>query len=343
MNKKANILLIYTGGTIGMIEGARSRSWRPFDFDHITTQVPELQKLDVEITVKQFDHPIDSSDMSIEHWTMLVGMIREDYDVYDGFVVLHGTDTMAFTAAALSFMLENLDKPVILTGSQLPIGVLRTDGKENMITAIEIAGTRDEKGRPVVQEVAVYFEYKLYRGNRVHKIKTSHFRAFDSPNYPVLAEAGIDIMFNRHALKSFCNGPFGTGKMSNPGIDVLPLFPGLCQNQVKRALLESEIEYIVLLTYGIGNAPTYPWFIDTLKRSVDQGRVILNITQCMWGRVDMTKYESGHRLMETGVLSGCDITMEAALSKMMYLHAKGLPKDEFKQKLTTSLRGEMSC
>ncbi len=341
MGAKTSVLLIYTGGTIGMIQDAKNGQLRPFDFAHLTDQIPELKKFDIRLSAISFEHPIDSSDMDPTVWIKLAKMIQKNYSKYDGFVILHGSDTMAFTASALSFMLENLDKPVILTGSQLPIGIIRTDGKENLITAIEIAGAK-EKERAVVREVCIYFEYQLYRGNRTHKFNSEHFQAFQSPNYPVLAEAGVHLRYNQAAML-----PAGKSKLKvhttlDPNITILHLFPGVTRNAVKAIVSTRGLKALILLTFGSGNCSTETWFLDLLANTIQKGILILNITQCNAGSVDQGKYETSASLQHIGVVGGGDMTTEAAVAKLMFVLGKAKNNKAALKELTRDLRGEMT-
>lgn len=338
---KASVLVIYTGGTIGMIESTDSGALKPFDFTHIFEEVPELRKINCELSSYSFDHPIDSSNMHPGIWSELVKLIRDHYEEFDGFVILHGSDTMAFTASALSYMLENLTKPVILTGSQLPIGTLRTDGKENLITAIEIASARNH-GMPVINEVAIYFEYKLYRGNRTRKIDAEDFEAFQSLNYPPLAEAGVHIKYNNVLLKRPASRTLIAHEAMNPNVGILKLFPGITKNMVNAILDTPGLEGLVLETYGSGNAPTQDWFIEALGRAIDRGIILLNVSQCNGGAVQQGKYETSKRLQEVGVIGAADMTTEAAVTKLMFLLGQQLNKSALRKALTKNLRGEMS-
>lgn len=340
---KPRILIVYTGGTIGMIEDSISKALRPFDFSHLMENVPKVKMLNYEIDNIQFNPPIDSSDMNISHWQQIARSIAENYDDYDGFVVLHGTDTMAYTASALSFMLDNLRKPVIITGSQLPIGEVRTDGEENLITALQIAAAKDTDGQPMVQEVAILFEDYLWRGNRATKRSADNFNAFKSNNYPQLAKVGLSINFFKEALWRNSRG----GKLNpqydlDPSVLVVDLFPGLSRNVLAHLLSTPDIKGIVLRTYGAGNAPTAPWFIDLIKQAVERGVVILNVTQCVNGGVHTNRYVSGDVLAATGVISGADITFEAAVTKMMFLFGLGLEPAQVKYYLERPLAGEMT-
>lgn len=342
MHEISKVLLIYTGGTIGMVQEVDSSALHPFDFTQITNEIPELQKLNCEITTVSFETPIDSSDVSTTHWNKMASIIEENYASFDGFIILHGTDTMAYTASALSFMLEGLNKPVILTGSQLPIGVLRTDGKENLLTAIEIAGDKYPNGSPKVAEVAIYFEYKLIRGNRAHKTSTSHFDAFNSPNFRVLAEAGVAIEYKNGHITPFGDGQLNVVHLHPQNIFVLPVFPGMSEQQVTTVLDNEETWAVLLITFGAGNVPASPWLHDALKRNVEKGKVIVNITQCDKGKVNMSLYQNGRLLKRTGVIGGSDITSEAALAKLIYLKEKKLPLDELKSQFQQPLRGELT-
>lgn len=338
---KSKVLLIYTGGTIGMMQDAKTGQLKPFDFKQLTDQIPELNKFDVTLSAVSFANPIDSSDMQPAVWVDIAKMIEKNYDKVDGFVVLHGSDTMSFTASALSFMLENLNKPVILTGSQLPIGMIRTDGKENLITAIEIAAAK-HKGKPVVSEVCIYFEYQLYRGNRTHKFNAEHFQAFQSANYPVLAEAGVHLKYNQSALQK------GNGKKLKvhttlvSDIAILKVFPGITQNVVDAILNSKNIKAVILETFGSGNASTQKGFIDALKKAIDKGIVILNVTQCNAGKVEQGKYATSAAFKKIGVIGSSDITSEAAVAKLMFVLGITSNKKEIEKLLQKDLRGEMT-
>ena len=345
MSSKANtsILIIYTGGTIGMIQNPETGALESFNFDHLLKHVPELKQLNINIDSKTFTPPIDSSDMEPELWSRIVTIIEENYDQYDGFVILHGTDTMSFTASALSFMLEDLMKPVILTGSQLPIGALRTDGKENLITAIEIAAAKNADGNPIVPEVCVFFQEKLMRGNRTTKVNSESFGAFNSNNYPTLAKAGTDIQFHTRNIKKFVPGlKLKAHHEYNSNIIILSLFPGIQQEVVERVLETKELRGVIFRTFGAGNAPQKKWLVDALKKATAEGKIIINITQCAGGSVHMERYETGLQLLEAGVISGKDSTVEAALTKLMYLMGKGLPTDEVRRLMSKSLEGEIT-
>jgi L-asparaginase len=341
MAKKTSVLLIYTGGTIGMMQDSRSGELKPFDFRSLTKQIPELNKFDIDLSSLSFKQPIDSSNMHPDVWIELAKTIKDNYQKFDGFVVLHGSDTMSFTASALSFMLENLGKPVVLTGSQLPIGIIRTDGKENLITAIEIAGAK-EKGKPVVTEVCIYFEYKLYRGNRTFKYNSQHFDAFKSPNYPALAEAGVHIDYNKHALLRPASKPLRIHTQLVNDIAVLKLFPGISRKITSAIINAKGIRAIILETFGAGNASTQEWFTEELKAAIDRGIIVLNITQCLEGRVIQGMYQTSSHLKKIGVTGGADMTFESAVTKLMFLLGQNLTNKQITKLLTTDLRGELS-
>lgn len=341
MSKKSSVLLIYTGGTIGMMQDARSGELKPFDFKSLTRQIPELNKFDIELSSISFKDPIDSSNMHPQVWIELANIIEKNYQKHDGFVILHGSDTMSFTASALSFMLENLNKPVVLTGSQLPIGIIRTDGKENLITAIEIAGSK-EKGKPLVTEVCIYFEYKLYRGNRTFKYNSAHFDAFRSPNYPALAEAGVTISYNKTALLKPTKKELKVHTVLDNDIAVLKLFPGISKKITSAIINTRGIKAIILETFGAGNATTQDWFIHELEKAIKRGVIILNITQCREGRVIQGMYQTSSMLKKLGVVSGADLTFESAVTKLMFLLGKKLKSSELKKQLLSDLRGELS-
>jgi len=341
MTKKSSVLLIYTGGTIGMMQDARSGELKPFDFKSLTKQIPELTKFDIELSSISFKNPIDSSNMHPEVWIELAEIVEKNYSRYDGFVILHGSDTMSFTASALSFMLENLSKPVVLTGSQLPIGIIRTDGKENLITAIEIAGTK-EKGKPIVSEVCIYFEYKLYRGNRTFKYNSAHFDAFKSPNYPALAEAGVTINYNTSALLKPNSKKLKVHRNLDNDIAVLKLFPGISKKITSSFLNTKGIKAIILETFGAGNATTQDWFIKEIESALSKGIIILNITQCREGRVIQGMYETSSHLKKMGVIGGSDLTFESAVTKLMFLLGQKLSPTQLKKQLQNNLRGELT-
>lgn len=339
---RTSVLIIYTGGTIGMIENPETGILEPFNFNHLLDNVPELKRLGFSISTTQFDPPMDSSEIEPDSWVKLVKIITENYDLFDGFVVLHGTDTMAYTASALSFMLENLDKPIILTGSQLPIGMLRTDGKENLITAIEIAAAR-ENGYPIVPEVCIFFENHLMRGNRTSKISAENFNAFRSVNYPALARVGVHIRYETNLIyHPILRKPLKAHYLMDTNIVIMKLFPGITPQTVNSLLNIPDLKGVVMETYGTGNAPTKPWFLAMLKDAVDRGIVIVNVTQCSSGSVQMSRYETGNSLEECGVVSGFDTTTEAAVTKLMFLFGHELSPKEVKEHMECSLIGEIT-
>ena len=338
-----SVLIIYTGGTIGMTQNPETGALEPFDFNHLLDNVPELKRLGFKISTVQFDPIIDSSEIDPTQWGKLVGVIAENYDKYDGFVVLHGTDTMAYTASAVSFMLENLGKPVIFTGSQLPIGMLRTDGKENLITAIEIAADRDEEGNPRVPEVCIFFDNSLMRGNRTCKVSAQFFNAFTSPNYPMLAHVGININYDDveiHYPKKTL--PLKPHYNMDNNVVILKLFPGISRDAIHQALSIPGLKGVILETFGSGNAPRYDWFLNELRDAIMRGIVIVNITQCSTGSVQMELYRTGNTLKDIGVVSGYDSTTEAALAKLMFLFGHDLPAEDVAEAMRQSYVGEVT-
>ncbi len=338
---KSKVLLIYTGGTIGMMQDVKTGQLKPFDFKHLTEQIPELNKFDIVLSSVSFEKPIDSSDMQPSVWIEIAKLIEKNYDKVDGFVILHGSDTMSFTASALSFMLENLSKPVILTGSQLPIGTIRTDGKENLITAIEIAASKEKK-KSIVSEVCIYFEFQLYRGNRTHKFNAEQFQAFQTSNYPVLAEAGVNLKYNKAALKKANTKKLKIHTSLNPNIAILKVFPGITPNVVEAIVNANGLKGIILETFGSGNASTQKWFIDSIKKAIDKGIVVLNVTQCNAGKVEQGKYATSAAFKKIGVIGGADITSEAAVAKLMFVLGSSSSKKEIEKSLKTDLRGEIT-
>lgn len=341
-DKKSSVLLIYTGGTIGMKEDPADQALRPFDFGSLMEEVPELCKFALKIDSFTFDPLIDSSDIEPSMWEKLARLIQDNYGKYDGFVVLHGTDTMAYSASALSFMLDNLDKPVIFTGSQLPIGRPRTDGKENLISSVEIAGAREPDGRATVPEVCIFFNDLLLRGNRCTKVDAEGFEAFRSPNYPPLAEAGIDIRYNRDVIQEPSRGVFGISTRLDTAVSILKVHPGITERVVEDILLGNGTRAVILETFGCGNAPSRDWFLDIVRESVSRGKVLFNVTQCPRGRVNMDLYATGRALKDAGVLSGGDITTESALGKLFFLMGKSDDNEYVKAYLEKDLRGEIS-
>jgi len=323
-----------------MVKDPKNGSLKPFDFDHILKQVPELKGFGFELTTVSFDPLIDSSNLNPEVWIRIANMIKENYEKFDGFVVLHGTDTMSYTASALSFMLDNLEKPVVLTGSQLPIGMLRTDGKENLITAIEIAADCKE-GKAMVPEVSVLFENRLFRGNRTTKHNAEYFNAFYSYNYPDLAKVGINIHYNDSAIQKVSGEPFSINTNLDTNIAILKIFPGINKRTVDAILNIEGLRAVVIETYGAGNAPTDAWFVDSLRQAIAEGVLVYNVTQCPSGSVDMGLYETSVELLEIGVVSGHDITTEAAITKLMFLLGQKLDSDKIKFFLNKSIKGEL--
>ena len=343
LTPRRRVLLIYTGGTIGMIKNPATGTLEPLDFENVRSHVPELQELDFDIRAHQFNPPIDSSDMRPALWAQLVNIISRNYETTDGFVILHGTDTMAYTASALSFMLGGLQKPVILTGSQLPIGVLRTDGKENLINAIELAAVQNELGAPMVPEVCVYFGNQLFRGNRSTKASAERFDAFASYNCPPLAMVGININYNLSNIRRPTAGvPFTPHTALDNSVLAITLFPGIRPQIVEHIFGMPEIRGIVLRTYGSGNAPQQPWLLNAIANATEEGKVVVNITQCDAGSVEMGLYETGNQLLKAGVVSGRDMTVECAVTKLMYLFGQELPPAEVHRLMGTSLAGEIS-
>ncbi len=341
-NTKSAILIIYTGGTIGMKDDGKGLV--PFDFAGILDEVPELRKFTLRIDSYTFDPLIDSSDVEPSLWVKLAELIKERYDAYDGFVVLHGTDTMAYSASALSFMLDGLGKPVVFTGSQLPVGALRTDGKENLVSAIEVAAARDAEGHPMVPEVSVYFNSQLLRGNRTTKVNATSFDAFLSPNYPPLAEAGINIRYRSEIIRKAPSGdaPLQISTALDTRVAILKIHPGITEQVARNILLGDGIRAVILETYGSGNAISKPWFTDIVREADRRGKILLNVTQCNAGEVDMDLYATGKALKAAGVISGKDITTEAGLGKLFHLMGKYADNEQVKRLLGQDLKGEIS-
>ena len=341
MIEETSILIIYTGGTIGMIADDATGALIPFNFDTINDQIPELNKFNFNIGFHCFDPILDSSNMNPDVWVELAQIIKNNYEDYDGFVVLHGSDTMAYTASALSFLLENLNKPVVFTGSQLPLGVMRTDGRENMITAIEIAAAKEDD-TPIVPEVSIYFENRLMRANRTTKYNAENFNAFVSGNLPLLADVGIYIKYNKNIILKPNFKKLKAHVKMDTGVAVLKLFPGISAEFVRAFLGIKGLKAVVIESFGSGNAPSDSWFIKSLQSAINKGIIILNVTQCMTGSVEHGKYETSIGLEKIGVISGRDITTEAALTKLMYLLGEGFEHDDIIKLLNTSLRGEVT-
>ena len=340
---QSKVLLIYTGGTIGMNRNPQTGALEPLDFEHLLLFVPELRQFDMQIDVHQFNPPIDSSDMSPQLWTDLSHVIADNYDQYDGFVVLHGTDTMAYTASALSYMLENLTKPVIFTGSQLPIQQLRTDGKENLITSIEIAAAKDDEGHARVPEVGIYFNGSLLRGNRTTKQSADEFKAFESFNYPHLADAGVNITFHQERiLKPDWNKPMTPHFRLDNNVIIFSLFPGIREDLIRHIIHTPNLKAIVMRTFGSGNAPQRTWLLNALREGTRNGKVIVNISQCMQGMVEMGRYDTGFHLKEAGVVSGYDSTVESAVTKLMFLQSHYDDPQKVREMMNRSIRGEIS-
>ena len=341
---KASILLIYTGGTIGMKEDPILQALTPFDFSQILDEVPELGKFAYRIDTHTFDPLIDSSDVEPSHWVALVNLINEKYDEYDGFVILHGTDTMAYSASTLSFMIEGLTKPVIFTGSQLPIGTPRTDGKENLISSVEIAAAKDEEGHALVPEVCICFDNVLIRGNRSRKFNSDNFRAFRSEDYPPLAEAGISIRYNGTLIRKpecWDARPTFHTKLDTR-VSILKIHPGITPATVRDILLGTDTRAVIIETYGAGNAPSKEWFISIVREASERGKILMNVTQCVAGRVNMDLYATGKSLKAAGVLNGYDSTTESALGKLFYLLGIFETNEDVKERLEMDLRGEIS-
>ncbi|RZL56081.1 MAG: asparaginase [Pedobacter sp.] len=334
------ILIIYTGGTIGMVNDPKTGTLIPFDFEQIQENVPELARLDYQLSVHSFNPILDSSNMDPVIWKELAELIKDKYEIFDGFVILHGSDTMSFTAAALSFMLQNLAKPVVLTGSQLPIGEIRTDAKENLITALEIAATKKD-GKAMVPEVCVYFDYQLFRGNRSIKNDSEKFEAFTSPNYPILAEAGVNLDFFPNYILPIPTAAFNIHTKFNSNIGVLKMYPGITESAVK-AITESNVDAIILEAFGSGNTTTADWFIKCLQDAIANGKIVVDISQCKGGSVQLGMYETSRKLQQMGILSGYDMTFEATVTKLMYLMGLGISNEEIREQMEISISGELT-
>ena len=340
---KPRILIVYTGGTIGMTEDLATGALVPFSFDHLMRNVPKIGRLGYALDHVEIDPPIDSSNMSPAHWAQVAKMIADAYDDFDGFVVLHGTDTMAYTASALSFMLRGLAKPVILTGSQLPIGEIREDGTENLITALQIAAARTGDGAPMVQEVAISFGRHLWRGNRAMKVSSTNFGAFASYNYPPLADMDLHIVYRERLLaRPAADATLAPLYAMDDAVAVAFLYPGITEAALRPQLLAPGAKAVVLRTFGAGNAPTETWFTDLVAEAVGAGKVVVNVTQCPAGGVEEKRYATGDALAKAGVVSGCDMTCEAALTKLMHLFGQGLSATEVAVAMTRPLAGELT-
>lgn len=341
MKMHTSILVIYTGGTIGMMRDKDSGALVPFEFEHLYKHIPLLLNFDYRIDTLSFDPLRDSSNVDPAFWVQLAEVIEQKYEDYDGFVVLHGTDTMSYSASMLSFMLDHLNKPVILTGSQLPMGVIRTDGRDNFINAIEMAAAK-EHDTPLVPEVAICFENKLYRGNRTTKFNAENFKAFLSGNFPLLAEVGVHIKYNTAAILRPDFKKLKVHKQIDRNVALLKLYPGMTPQVVNAVLDTPDLRAVILETYGSGNAPTDAWFIGALEKAIQRGLIIMNVTQCKGGTVEIGKYETSLDLGRIGVVGGNDITTESALTKMMFLLGHLSDRDEIIRQLGLSLRGEMT-
>lgn len=341
MENQASILVIYTGGTIGMCKDPKSGSLKPVDFKDLHEYIPSLDLFQFEIDSYSFDPIIDSANMKPDYWVMLAEVILNNYESYDGFVILHGSDTMSYTASALSFMLENLNKPVIITGSQLPLGMPRTDGRENFITSLELAAAKTDE-TPIIPEVAIYFENQLFRGNRTYKFNAENFEAFKSVNYPPLADVGVNIRYHRNNIRKPNFKKLKIHQQLEPAVAIIRLFPGLTQ-PILHAMLNAEgLKGVVLETFGAGNAPTETWFVEELHQAIDNGLTIINISQCRGGSVEMGKYETSTLLQQIGLLNGKDMTTEAAITKLMVTLGKFSKKEDIKLRMEKDWRGEMT-
>ncbi|MBR3414376.1 MAG: type I asparaginase [Bacteroidales bacterium] len=340
---QSKVLLIYTGGTIGMNRNPHTGALEPFDFEHLLHNVPELKQFDMQIDTYQFQPPIDSSDMSPALWIDLSHVIADHYANYDGFVVLHGTDTMSYTASAISYMMENLTKPIIFTGSQLPIGQLRTDGKENLITSIEMAAAKGADGRSLIPEVGIYFNGHLLRGNRTTKQSADEFNAFESFNFPHLADAGVNITYHHERiLKPDFTRPMVPHFRLDNNVIIFSLFPGIREDLIRHIIHTPNLKAIVMRTFGSGNAPQSPWLLSALREGTSHGKVIVNISQCMQGCVAMNRYDTGYHLKEAGVVSGYDSTVESAVTKLMFLQSRYDDPETVRAMMNRSIRGEIT-
>lgn len=340
--RKSKVLIIYTGGTIGMVQDSISGTLKPFSFSSIAEQIPELNKFNCIINAVSFKKPIDSSNMSPEHWVKMANIIEKNYSKYDGFVILHGSDTMAYSACALSFMFENLAKPIILTGSQLPVGEIRTDAKENLITAVEIAASK-KNGKAIVPEVCIYFDYQLFRGNRAVKYANTKFEAFQSFNFPALAEAGVHITYNTDDILKVPKKQLVVHKKFCNEIAIIHFFPGITSDYISNILQNKRLKAVILQTFGAGNAPKMDWLAKEVKQAVKEGKIVFNVSQCEIGEITQGKYETSKWLKDAGVIAGKDITTEAAITKLMFLMAAGFTTAKVKKLIMSNLRGEISA
>lgn len=342
MTKQTSILIVHTGGTIGMVKDQKTNALAPIHFDNLFDTVPTLKMFEYKLDIFAFKKLIDSSNVDTNFWKELANVIEVNYNNYDGFVILHGTDTMSYSASMLSFMLENNSKPIIFTGSQLPLGIIRSDGRENFVNAIELAAARHSNGEAIVPEVALLFENKLFRGNRTYKFSAENFNAFFSGNYPPLANVGVNIKYNNEHISQWNKQTLKVHKNLCTDVAVLKIFPGITKNTVDSVINTPNLKGLVIETYGSGNAPTHDWFISSLERAINKGVIVLNVTQCHVGAVVMGKYETSVQLSDIGVVGGYDITLESAVTKLMFLLGQDLTHEKIVNQLNTSIRGEIT-